>query len=180
MDLVRTADHVAESTTLQSLPRVRITRRSLLAAPPEEVWARIVSVRGVNAELMPIVHMTFPRACVRLDESDLTDGQPVFRSVLLLFGVLPVDVHTCAALTFASGRGFSERSSSLVHRVWLHRRELRAVPGGTKLTDHLDYECRLPGLAAVLWPVLLGVFNHRHRQLRRHFGVLPRTFSGRP
>ena len=86
--------------------------------------------------------------------------------------VLPIDVHTCTAFDLSPGRGFVEQSSSLVHRVWLHQRRLQAVPGGTELTDQIDYACRLPGFAAMLRPALAGVFGHRHRQLRRHFGAL--------
>jgi hypothetical protein len=122
---------------------------------------------------MPIVRMRFPPGYLRIDEDEPVDGQPVFRSVLLLCGVLPIDVHTCASLKLVPGEGFRERSYSLVHRVWLHQRQLREAPGGTELTDIINYECRLPGLTAVLAPAVRWVFGHRHRKLRQHFGVLP-------
>ena len=172
MDLVPTADICADPAACLPSSRARITRRSWLAAPPAVVWERIVSVRGINAELMPIVRMTFPPARVRIDVLEPARGQPVFRSVLLLFGVLPIDVHTCTMLDLSAGRGFVERSSSRVHRVWLHRRRLHAVPGGTELTDQIDYACRVPGLTAMLRPALVEVFGHRHRRLRRYFGAL--------
>ena len=172
MDLLSDADICAGPATCSPSAHARITRRSLLAAPPEEVWERIVSVRWINAELMPIVRMTFPPDRLRVDALEPAHGQPVFRSVLLLFGVLPIDVHTCTVFDLSPGRGFVEQSSSLVQRVWLHQRRLQAVPGGTELTDQIEYACRLPGLAAMLRPALAGVFGHRHRQLRRHFGAL--------
>jgi ligand-binding SRPBCC domain-containing protein len=135
------------------------------------VWARIVSVRGVNAELMPIVRMTFPRGCDRLDQLPPVGSHHVFRSLLLLAGVLPIDVHTCTTLTLEQGRGFTELSHSLVHRAWRHRRSLQPVAGGTELIDQVDFACRLPFLTAALGPVVRWVFAHRHRRMRRHFGI---------
>lgn len=155
------------------MPHAHVTQTSRLAAPPAQVWARIVSVEGINAELMPIVRMTFPQHRARLDDSPPAAGVPMFRSTLLLFGVLPIDLHTCVALDLSPGEGFRERSHSLVHRAWAHARQLRTIPGGTELTDTVDYQCRLPGLAAVLRPIVNSVFAHRHRQLRRHFGEVP-------
>jgi hypothetical protein len=58
---------------------------------------------GVNAELMPFVRMTFPRGAERIDKATAAAGKPLFRSVLLLFGVLPIDVHRLALVKLDPG-----------------------------------------------------------------------------
>ena len=158
------------------LGQAQVIESSLLAAPPAAVWGRVASMTGVNAELMPAVRMTFPRACERLDRNLLVPGRTLFRSVLLLFGVLPVDVHSLALASLAPGRGFLESSSSLLNRRWIHERVLDAEEGATRIRDRVYFECRLPGLRVALAPVVRAIFRHRHAQLRRHFGtgVAPR------
>jgi ligand-binding SRPBCC domain-containing protein len=126
---------------------------------------------GVNAELMPVVRMTYPRWYERLDRNPLVPGRQLFRSVLMLFGVLPVDVHAITLVSLTPGRGFLESSSSLLHRHWIHERALEPGSAGTKLSDRVYFECRVPGLDAALTPVVRAVFRHRHAQLRRRFGT---------
>ena len=92
---------------------------------------------GVNAEFMPAVRMTFPRACETLDRDRLDPQRPLVRSVLLLFGVLPVDVHSLALASLVPGRGFLELSSSLLHRRWIHERVLDAEGDGTRICDRV-------------------------------------------
>lgn len=153
------------------LGRAQVIASSLLAAPPAAVWERIASMTGVNAELMPAVRMTFPRGSERLDRHPPVAGRPLFRSVLLLFGVLPIDVHSLALASLTPGRGFLESSSSLLHRRWIHERVLDAEGAGTRIRDRVYFECRLLGLSMALTPVVRAIFHHRHAQLRRHFGV---------
>jgi ligand-binding SRPBCC domain-containing protein len=157
---------------LDALRAAPIMERSRVAAPPAVVWERVATKEGINAELMPLLAMTFPAEWERLDVKDVTAGLSLFRSVLLLFGVLPIDLHRFAFLSVTPGDGFLESSSSLLHRNWIHERRLEAVPGGTEVTDRVHYRCRLPGLGFVLRPVIRCVFRHRHRRLLRHFGAV--------
>jgi hypothetical protein len=48
---------------------------------------------------MSIAAMTFPTKWISLDPKDVAVGPPLFRSVLLLFGVLPVDLQNLALLS---------------------------------------------------------------------------------
>src|SRR5258708_1950882 len=76
---------------VDALRTAQVVQRSHLAASPTRVWERISTREGINAELMPIVAMTFPTKWISLDPKDVAVGPPLFRSVLLLFGVVPVD-----------------------------------------------------------------------------------------
>jgi ligand-binding SRPBCC domain-containing protein len=154
---------------------------STLAAPREAVWARVSTMAGVNAELMPLVRMSYPPQAAVLDAAAVPLGRTAFRSVLLLFGVLPIDRHDLCLLRVDPPAGFHESSTSLLQRRWVHVRTLEAVPGGCRLTDEVDFEPRLPAIAALLRPLVRAIFAHRHRRLRRHFGEAAGTrVSGEP
>lgn len=159
-------------TTHEALRAAPIVQRSRVAASPAVVWEHVATKQGINAELMPLVAMTFPAEWERLNVEDVTAGLTGFRSVLLLFGVLPIDLHRFAFLNVTPGDGFLEASSSLLHRSWIHERRLMAVPGGTEVTDRVDYRCRLPGFGPMLRPVVRLIFRHRHRRLLQQFGVV--------
>jgi hypothetical protein len=124
---------------------------------------------GVNDELWPVVRMTHPRGLERLDDQPVPLGTRLFRSWLLLFGVVPIDWDDLCFERLEPGRGFRERSVLLSQRVWIHERTLDAVPGGTQVTDRLTFEPRVSVLGGVYRGVFAAVFRHRHRRLRRAF-----------
>jgi ligand-binding SRPBCC domain-containing protein len=156
-----------------------IVTRSMLLAPRAEVWERVSTAQGINDELRPLLRMTAPRS---LREGGLTQvelGQRICRSVVLLFGVLPVDYDDITLVRLDPPAGFLERSKMLSQRVWEHERTLAEVRGGCVLTDRIRYEPRLPAPDRPLRALYAGVFRHRHRRLRRRFGghALPATAS---
>ena len=53
-------------------------------------------------------------------------------------------------------------------RAWRHERVIDAAPGGTLLTDRLDFAPRF-GAPLAGW-VVRRFFMHRHGVLRRRFG----------
>jgi hypothetical protein len=164
------------------LNQAQIVESSLLAAAPAEVWESIVSMPDVNAELMPVVPMTYPLGYEGLDRVPLVPGRRLFRSMLLLFGVLPVDVHAIALASLNPGRGFLESSSSLLHRRWIHERVLKPDSGGPSLSDRLYFECRVPGLGMSLTPVVRAVFRHPRAALGwllSRTGVRPPTTAAK-
>jgi len=120
---------------------------------------------GVNHELGPFFRMTFPPEAARFDLSAVPIGRRAFRSWMLLFGVLPVDWDDLTFEAFEPGRGFRERSTMLTQRVWRHERMLEPVPGGTRVTDRLAWEERLPGAGAIFAVVVPRLFRWRHRRL---------------
>jgi hypothetical protein len=128
------------------LNQAQIVESSLLAAAPAEVWGK----HREHARRQRRAHAGRPH-----DVSTRVLGTrprsararaPAVPSVLLLFGVLPVDVHTIALASLTPGRGSLESSSSLLHRRWIHERVLEPDSGWARLSDGVYFECRVPGL----------------------------------
>lgn len=146
-----------------------LTRSSVLRASPEAVWAHAMSPSGVNRELWPLLRMTFP-----IDVRDLAErwrpGRVLFRSWILLLGILPVEYDDLAFAEVEPGRRFLERSTLLSQRLWEHERIVEAADGGTRLTDRVHFVPRVASLAPIHGAVFRAVFRLRHRNLRRLFG----------
>jgi hypothetical protein len=148
---------------------IEITRSSRLAAPAAGVWARAVTWEGVNAELWPI-RMTAPAEWRGREIGSVPCGVPLFDSWILLFGVLPVDLHRFRLESLGPGLRFQEDSSSLVNRQWRHQRVIEPDGTGCIVTDRLEIVPRFAPLGFLLAPVYRLVFWNRHRKLRRWFG----------
>lgn len=142
---------------------------SVLAAAPAAVWARVATMAGVNHELGPWLRMTSPPGA-RLDAGAVVTGVRVFRSRLLLFGVLPVDYDDLTFVRFDEGRGFLERSPMLSARVWEHERLLEPAGEGCRVTDRVRFVPRVGIVAPLQRAIVAMVFRHRHRRLRGWFG----------
>jgi ligand-binding SRPBCC domain-containing protein len=155
---------------------------SELYAPSGEVWSFVSTMRGVNHELFPLLRMTYPRAFGRrsLDEAPL--GRRVFRSWLLLGGVVPVDYDDLTFAELTPGEGFLETSTMLTQRAWRHERRLGPSPRGCVLIDRVAYEPRLRALGPPFGLATAALFRHRHRRLRAKFGgtALEPDAIGRP
>ena len=142
---------------------------SLIPAPPERVWERIITPAGINHELRPWMTMTVPRGIKRLDPESVELGRPLGRSWVLLFGLLPFDYDDVTLVELEPGRRFLERSPMLSQRSWQHERIVEAIEGGSRVTDRVRMEPRLGLPAAPLRPLFRAVFRHRHRRLRAWF-----------
>src|SRR3546814_17906937 len=80
-------------TTLIRSTMIWLRIESHLAAEPPSVWLHATQMRGVNAELSPLVRMSVPQAYACLTLRDAPQGSLLFKSWLLLFGILPFDHH---------------------------------------------------------------------------------------
>ena len=113
--------------------------------------------------------MTFPS-----DVADLTaawqPGKRLFRSWILLAGVVPVEYDDLALEAVEPGRRFLERSTLLTQRVWEHERRIEPAAPGCRLTDRIRFTPRWAVLSAAHGAVFEAVFRWRHRRLRRLFG----------
>jgi ligand-binding SRPBCC domain-containing protein len=148
-----------------------VEQQSRLAAPPDAVWERVSTFEGVNHELWPLMRMTAPARVRSLDPSQVVLGERIFRSWILLFGVIPIDYDDLTLVALEPGRGFHERSRMLSMPVWEHERWLSPDgASGCLLADRLSFEARLPGFGPVLERFIRATFRHRHRRLRGHFG----------
>jgi ligand-binding SRPBCC domain-containing protein len=142
---------------------------SLVAAPPEKVWERVITPQGINYELRPWMRMTRPRGFTRLDPESVELGVPIGRSWVLLFGVLPFEYDDVTLIELEPGRRFLERSPMLSQRSWQHERIVEPAEGGSRVTDRIRMEPKLGLLATPMRPVFRAVFRHRHRRLRAWF-----------
>lgn len=127
-------------------------------------------MRGVNAELMPLIRMSYPAEAGARSLESAPTGELLFHSYLLLFGVLPFDRHALTLQQILPGEGFIEDSTSLLQARWRHERHV--VPGktGCVLTDELLVSPRISLVTPLVRPLVRLIFDHRHRRLHRRFG----------
>jgi hypothetical protein len=145
--------------------------RTELRITPAAFWERM-SMSAVNAELSPLVRMTCPDRWRRCPLAQWSTGSVLFRSVVLLFGVLPVDLHSLRLESiYADERGFLERSHSWCNRQWQHERTTTATAAGCIVEDKVSVEGRIPAVTMLLLPVYRLVFLHRHRRLKVLYGA---------
>jgi ligand-binding SRPBCC domain-containing protein len=145
------------------------TLSSELPARPEVVWAHATNLRGVNRELMPLARMTWPRDRDTLRPEDFSPGQRLFRSWILLLGLLPVDYDDLTLLEFEPGRRFLEHSTMLTQRQWVHERTVEPTARGCRVTDSIRFVPRLAWLGPLHRAAFLLAFRLRHYNLRRLF-----------
>ena len=147
-----------------------VEQQSVVPASPETVWERVSTFEGVNDELRPLMRMTAPARVRGLDPAEVVLGERIFRSWVLLFGLIPIDYDDLTLVALEPGRGFHERSRMLSMRVWEHERTLASEGDGCRVSDRLAFEPRLPGMGPLLERIVRATFRHRHRRLRRRFG----------
>lgn len=151
---------------------VRLHFESRLAAPVAAVLRKAFTMPGVNAELRPLLRMTYPREFHLATLHGAPLRHVVFRSWLLLFGVVPVDRHAMA-FDRVLPNGFDEHSTSWLQRDWIHRRRIEPYKAGTRLIDDVEFQPRWRGLTPLLRFFVTAMFRNRHRQLQRRYGLAP-------
>jgi hypothetical protein len=147
----------------------RFSQSSALPVAVDDVLATI-TLRGVNTELWPLVRMTAPAQWANTPLAEWPEKQQLFKSWILLLGVLPIDRHAFNLQAVLPGRGFVEMSSSTVNAQWNHTRIVVPIAGGCRVTDTVEYRSRVPLLGYLLKPTYQLVFWWRHRRLRARFG----------
>ena len=149
---------------------IELTFRSRLRAPAARVWEGIVSVEGISAEMRPFFRMTVPPGVRSIADIPWRPGQPLFRSRVFLFGVVPIDHSELTLLEFTPGEGFVEQSPMGSMRLWRHERRIAPLVGtneGVILTDRLTFDPKW-ARSLVAW-FIDKAFQHRHAVLRRAF-----------
>lgn len=152
---------------------VEVVRSSVVRAPRDEVWARVVTAEGVSDEFRPLLSMRFPGALAGSSIDDLPLGRSTGRAWILLGGVIPVEYDDLVMDELEAPRYFQERSRLGSCRVWEHRRELEALAdGSTRITDTLGAVPRALVPRRAVRVVVGALFAHRHRRLARAFGAV--------
>jgi ligand-binding SRPBCC domain-containing protein len=155
-----------------------IERQSVIDAPAEQVWQRVVTPEGINDELRPWMTMSMPHGAESLTVDTVPIGTPIGRAWMRLFGVLPFDYDRLCIAALDPGRGFDEQSTMMSMRHWRHQRSV--TPDGDAkaiVRDRITFELRAPLRPAtpIVATGLRALFGHRHRRLRRHFAYRRRT-----
>lgn len=149
---------------------IEVVRSSVVRAPREQVWARVVTAEGVAHEFGPLLTMRFPAGLGGSSIADVPLGRPLGRAWILVLGLLPVEYDDLLIADLRAPRFFQERSRLGSCRVWEHRRELEALPdGSTRVTDTLRVVPRALLPAPLVRVVVGALFTHRHRRLVRAF-----------
>jgi ligand-binding SRPBCC domain-containing protein len=150
---------------------LRFSQASRLPTAPTEAWAHATSFAGINHELMPLMRMTAPSHIHELDESQVVLGERLFRSWVLLFGLIPFEYDDLTIVELEPGRRFLERSPMMSMRLWQHERVVEPDgDGGCVVTDNLTFEPRLAFLRPLVRRIIAFQFRHRHKRLRSRFG----------
>ena len=145
------------------------TITSELGGSREDVWRAVTSFDGIAAEMGPWLRMSAPRGVRAIGDVEIRPGERLFRSWILLFGVVPIDFSELTLVSIEEGRGFVEESPMGTMRRWRHERTLEDGQSSelTIVTDRLTFEPRAFG--SIVGAIVRRFFAHRHAMLRRRF-----------
>lgn len=143
-------------------PAIDITSR--VPRPVHELWPIVTSADGVNAELSPLLKMTFPSNGFDFSKAPLK--QTLFTSWILLLGFLPFDRHNFVLHEIGSSH-FIETSHTLLQKLWRHERYLTTQGDSTDVLDVVTVLPRLSFMKPLTNRIVAFIFRHRHKQLSR-------------
>jgi hypothetical protein len=142
-----------------------------LATCAKTVLAHAGTMRGVNDELGPFLRMTVPEELAARSIFEAEPGIRLFRSWVLLLGILPIDFDDLVLEEIDPDSGFIEQSTMGTMSRWRHeRRVLARGEGGSTIRDHLTFEPTVRASGPVLELIVKALFTHRHRRLLKRFG----------
>ena len=121
----------------------RLEFRSRLRVAREPLWQWITSLKGIAAEMRPLLGMSAPPGIRGLADVDITVGVPLFSCQLWLFGVFPIDHLELTLRSMRPGHGFVEQSPMKLMRLWRHERTIvESAPGAVdvELVDQLEFQ----------------------------------------
>ena len=127
------------------------------------------TMKGVNFELFPPIKMTSPKKYSEKSIIEWPKNVGVFKSVLLLGGFIPIDCHSFKFVELEQDR-FEELSSTLMNKVWNHKRTITDSGKNCLVVDKVSYQSRTPLVGSLMKPIYRYIFEHRHRRLRSKYG----------
>lgn len=136
-----------------------------LPVNPDQLAADLLVMSGVNYELSPILRMSAPVEWAGKLISEWPVNTDLFSSRILLFGVVPIDLHRFKFLS-VDGMGFKESSQTLINSLWSHERRISSNGSGAKVRDVVYYKSKSGFLGCLFKPVYRSVFAHRHKRLK--------------
>lgn len=156
---------------------MEVTTTSAIPASADAVWARAVTLEGINHELRPWMRMTVPRGLRGKTIADIEPPARPGRSWLLLGGVIPFDYDDLGIVELGPGHRFLERSTMLSMRMWEHERTVQRLgEEACEVSDRVRFELRrqfawIPGSGRVARGLIARTFAHRHQRLAARWEV---------
>jgi hypothetical protein len=131
---------------------------------------------GINHELRPLLRMTMPASLRGKTIEVVPLGEPLGRSWILLFGLVPVDYDNLGLAERGPGLRFLERSTMLSMNSWEHERTVTPAEDGCEITDRLTFMLRrplaaVPGSDRLARAIVARLFAHRHRRLADYWAA---------
>lgn len=148
------------------MTKVRLTFTTEVPASPAEVWSWSTSIKGIQAEMWPVLKITFPKGLNQIDK-DTALGKPLCRCHFLLLGIFPMDMSKLTFVEIVPGHRFVEQSPLFSMRMWRHERVVTPARTGARVTDNLEFSPRFAS-PLVAWFVK-QFFEHRHAVIARRF-----------
>jgi hypothetical protein len=146
------------------------TVSSIIKCERTELWQAVTKLKNVNYELMPLLKMTYPEQADVIDIQTIRKGDILFRSCFLLFGFVPVDLHSLRVVEIEDGCFFHEHSHSIANASWKHHRTLESIDEQqTTVTDWVRFTPRITLLGYILNPLIQYLFEHRHQRLAKRY-----------
>lgn len=137
----------------------------------KNLWKHITQMKNVNAELMPFARMTYPKEMSEIGANEVPLKQTLFKSVVLLFGFIPADIHCLRFDKIDYGIAFYENSVTATHSYWKHTRTINERNGKIFLRDEVNFLPRFYPIGYLLLPLIKTIFKNRHKNLKRFFTV---------
>lgn len=150
---------------------IRFKIESKVNGNAEQLYLDLLTMGSVNYELMPVVKMTVPSKWASTHLKLWPIGTELFSSVILLFGIIPVDLHKFK-LSKVNESGFKECSSTLTNKEWNHSRTIKKLGSTCLVTDELEIFPRFRFLGGVMAPIYKTIFKHRHKRLYAKYGAI--------
>lgn len=146
-----------------------LTIESSINSTKEILWMHITQMKNVNAELFPFAKMTYPKEISEIGSNEVPLQQVLFKSIILLFGFIPIDLHYLRLDKLDYGTAFYENSYSLQHHYWKHTRTISERKGKMFVKDELHFAPRVSFQGYVLLSVYKMIFKNRHKNLATAF-----------
>ena len=140
---------------------------TLINANNTTVWQHVTKMKNVNAELMPFARMTYPKNRSEIGNIDIPLNEILFKSIILLFGFIPVDIHFLKLDRIDVGTAFYENSTSLTHHYWKHTPILTEQNGKTLVRYEVHFSPRIRFLGTTFLAIIKRVFENRHEKLKQ-------------
>lgn len=148
------------------MPKQRLTFVTDLPTSVDELWSWSTSIRGIQAEMWPVLKITFPKGMTHIDK-DTALGKPLCRCHFLLLGIFPMDMSKLTFVELEPGHRFVEQSPLFSMKMWRHERVVTSTGEGARVTDNLEFSPRFASPLVKLFVSLF--FRHRHSVLARTF-----------